>query len=160
MTATITRKPSVAQAFGLEGEAWMRHANPVSVWTRFAALPMLAVAVWSRDWIGWYSLVPVVLSLVWIAVNPLFFAKPKSTANWASKGVLGERIWTEADHGTFPAEFWSRATTVAAVYQSVGLAIMAYGLYALHPIAAVAGVLITQGGRPGTSTAWCCCSTP
>ena len=39
MTATIKSKPSIARAFGLEGEAWMRHANPVSVWTRFAALP-------------------------------------------------------------------------------------------------------------------------
>src|SRR5919108_2649722 len=28
----------VAKLFGLQGEAWMRHANPLSVWTRFAVL--------------------------------------------------------------------------------------------------------------------------
>ena len=42
----------VTKLFGLEGEGWMRHANPVSVWTRFAVLPMGALAVWSREWIG------------------------------------------------------------------------------------------------------------
>jgi hypothetical protein len=40
---------SVARLFGLKGEDWQRHANPVSVWTRFAVLPLLALAVWSRD---------------------------------------------------------------------------------------------------------------
>jgi Family of unknown function (DUF6653) len=41
---------SVTRLFGLEGGTWMRHANPVSVWTRFAVLPLLALAVWSREW--------------------------------------------------------------------------------------------------------------
>jgi hypothetical protein len=41
---------SVTKLFGLEGERWMRHANSVSVWTRFAVLPLLALAVWSREW--------------------------------------------------------------------------------------------------------------
>ncbi|MEV4315663.1 DUF6653 family protein [Actinocrispum sp. NPDC049592] len=49
----------------------MRHANPISVWTRFAVLPLLAVSIWSRDWIGWRSLVPIVLSLVFMMVNPV-----------------------------------------------------------------------------------------
>jgi hypothetical protein len=44
---------SVNKLFGLEGDKWMRHANPVSVWTRFAVLPLMALAVWSREWIGW-----------------------------------------------------------------------------------------------------------
>jgi hypothetical protein len=29
---------SVTRLFGLEGDNWMRHANPVSVWTRLAVL--------------------------------------------------------------------------------------------------------------------------
>jgi hypothetical protein len=32
---------SVDKLFGLEGGSWMRHANPVSVRTRFAVLPLL-----------------------------------------------------------------------------------------------------------------------
>jgi hypothetical protein len=151
MTATTTTEPasksSVARAFGLKGESWMRHANPVSVWTRFAALPLIALAIWSRDWIGWMSLVPITLSVVWMGINPVFFKKPRSTRNWASKGVLGERIWAEANHATFPAEFQTRATTVAAVLQSAGMAIFAYGLWVLDPIAAVSGLLAVQVGK-------------
>jgi hypothetical protein len=86
---------SVAKLFGLEGDGWMRHANPVSVWTRFAVLPLLALAIWSREWIGWWSLAAVALALVFMMVNPLLFPPPRSTRNWASKGVLGERIWSD-----------------------------------------------------------------
>jgi uncharacterized protein DUF6653 len=77
---------SVTKLFGLEGERWMRHANPVSVWTRFAVLPLLALAVWSREWIGWWSLAAVALVLVFMMVNPLLFPPPRSTRHWASKG--------------------------------------------------------------------------
>lgn len=37
-----TSERKVARFFGLEGENWMRHANPISVWTRFAVVPLLA----------------------------------------------------------------------------------------------------------------------
>jgi uncharacterized protein DUF6653 len=141
MSTTITR------AFGLEGEAWMRHANPVSVWTRFAALPLLALAIWSRDWIGWLAVVPVALAVVWIAVNPLFFRPPRSTHNWASRAVFGERISTEADPAALPRQFRSRATTVATIGQVAGLALMAYGLVTLDLLATVAGLVVTQGAK-------------
>jgi hypothetical protein len=81
----------------------MRHANPVSVWTRFAVLPLLALAFWSREWIGWWSLAAVALVLVFMMVNPLLFPPPRSTWNWASKGVFAERIWANADKARIPA---------------------------------------------------------
>jgi hypothetical protein len=56
-----TSERRVASLFGLKGDSWMRHANPWSVWTRFAVLPLLVLAVWSRDWIGWWSLAGVAL---------------------------------------------------------------------------------------------------
>jgi hypothetical protein len=37
--ATVTTDTRLARLFGLQGESWLRHANPVSVWTRFAVLP-------------------------------------------------------------------------------------------------------------------------
>jgi hypothetical protein len=58
---------SVTKLFGLEGDAWMRHANPVSVWTRFAVLPLGALAVWSRQWIGWWSLACQIVGLAILA---------------------------------------------------------------------------------------------
>lgn len=61
-SAAPTSEQRVAKLFGLQGDTWTRHANPVSVATRFAVLPLLALSVWSRDRIGWWCLVPVVLS--------------------------------------------------------------------------------------------------
>ena len=109
MSGTPTVKPTgeqrVAKCFGLTGDSWDRHANPVSVATRFAVLPLLALSIWSRDWIGWWCLVPIVLSLVFMMVNPLLFPKPRSTRNWASKGVFGERVWSERNVVPVPAQF-------------------------------------------------------
>jgi len=53
----------LAKLFGLQGDRLLRHANPISVWTRFAVLPLLALSIWSPVWIGWWSLVPIALSL-------------------------------------------------------------------------------------------------
>src|SRR3954471_21984127 len=63
----------IAKLFGLEGENWMRHANPASVWTRFTVLSILSLAIWSRDWIGAWSLLGVGLAIAWMFVNPLLF---------------------------------------------------------------------------------------
>ena len=43
----------------MSDDSWMRHANPWSVWTRYAAFPVLIAAIWSRVWIGWWALLPV-----------------------------------------------------------------------------------------------------
>jgi len=91
----------------------MRHANPWSVWTRFGVVSLIVLAVWSRDWIGWYSLIPVGLSLVWMMVNPLFFPAPRSTRNWASRGVFGERVWSERRNVEIPAQFRSPVPNIA-----------------------------------------------
>jgi hypothetical protein len=127
-TTRVTSEHRVAKMFGLEGESWARHANPISVWTRFAVLPLLALSIWSRDWIGWWSLVPVVLSLVFMVVNPLLFAKPRSTRNWASKGVFGERVWAERTGVPVPAQFTAAALAPTYAIQLLGAGVLAYGL--------------------------------
>ena len=128
---------TVPKLFGLSGDAWMRHANPASVWTRFAALPLLALSVWSRAWLGWFCLVPVGLALLWTVVNPRFFRPPRSTDNWASKAVLGERLWTERAGR-------SASLNVAQGFQVAGLAVMAYGLIVFDLVAVGTGVLLAQ----------------
>ncbi len=144
-TAKVTTDTRLARLFGLKGEAWMRHANPVSVWTRFAVLPLLAVSIWSRDWIGWWSLVPIALSLVFMVVNPLLFPKPRSTRNWASKGVFGERIWADRTNVELPDQFRnSPVAKVTYLFQVVGMAVLAYGLVELDLLAVVSGLVIVQ----------------
>jgi hypothetical protein len=137
----------VARVFGLTGDRWMRHANPLSVWTRFTILPLIALAVWSRTWLGWWSLVPVAMVIVWNFVNPLLFPPPASTRNWASKAVLGERIWTDRDRIDLPAPHRSRVPDVASGYAAVGLVLLVYGLVVFDVIAVVAGILIVAGGK-------------
>jgi hypothetical protein len=61
--------------------------------------------------------------------------------------VLGERIWTEGDRSELPDQFSSVVPTVAASYQAIGLAPLAYGLAKLEATPTVLGVLIVQGGK-------------
>lgn len=143
--AKVTTDAKLARLFGLKGEGWLRHANPISVWTRFAVLPMLALSIWSRTWIGWWSLIPIALSLVFMIINPVLFPKPRSTKNWASKGVFGERIWADRTKVELPEQYRSsRAANVTYLFQLAGMVVLAYGLFRLDLISVVAGLLIVQ----------------
>ena len=144
-TGKTTSDTKLARLFGLQGEGWLRHANPWSVWTRFAVLPLLAVSIGSRDWIGWWSLLPIALVLAFMVVNPVLFPKPASTRNWASKGVFGERIWADRTKVELPDQFRSsRVAKVTYLFQVVGMAVLAWGLVELDLLAVVAGLVITQ----------------
>jgi Family of unknown function (DUF6653) len=117
-TTKITSDANLARLFGLQGDSWLRHANPISVWTRFAVLPLLAVSIWSRAWIGWWSLIPIALSLIFMVVNPLLFPKPRSTKNWASKGVLGERIWADRTKVELPQQFRRHESRTSRIWSN------------------------------------------
>lgn len=84
---------TIATIMGMDDATWARHANPWSGWSRLTILPLLALAAWSRLWIGWWALAPLSAVLVWAWLNPRLFPPPCSTDNWMSKGVLGERVW-------------------------------------------------------------------
>ena len=93
----MTLEKKMAGFFKLTDENWMKHANPWSVYTRYSVLPIIVLAFWSRVWIGWWSVVPVIVSVAWMFFNPVFFKRARSTNNWASKAVLGERVWLNRD---------------------------------------------------------------
>ena len=83
----------IPKAFGMSDEAWRRHANPWSVYTRFAAIPAMILAVWSRVWLGWWALVPVGVVVVWLWLNPHVFPAVTTPRSWAAKGIYGEKLW-------------------------------------------------------------------
>jgi hypothetical protein len=60
----MTLERRLASMFALDDATWMRHANPWSVWSRNTGLPLLILAFWSRTWIGWWSIVPIVVAVV------------------------------------------------------------------------------------------------
>lgn len=112
-------------------DAWFKHANPWSVWTRFATLPFIILAIWSRVWIGWYCLVPIVLLVVWIFVNPRLFPKPASFKSWGSRAVLGERVYTNQHAKPIP-EHHKLPIKILNGLQTISGCILAYGLWDLH----------------------------
>ena len=125
----------------MDEDAWMRHANPWSVWTRFlTCVPLLSLAVWSRLWIDWYSVFPVGLALLWIWYNPRAFLAPKSTDNWASKGTFGERIFLMRRKSDLPKHH-VYAANVMTLFSLIGSVIWIYGLYELNFWATIAGVI-------------------
>lgn len=119
---------------------WKRHANPWSVWTRFAAIPAFALAAWSRVWLGWWSLVPIVLVVVWLFLNVFIFPPILTPRNWASKGIYGEKLWL-AKRSEIPAPYaiiqrWLIALGIA------GMALLAWGLIQLHLWLCALGIVV------------------
>ena len=88
-----TFESKIAKKFKLDDTTWMKHANPWSVYTRTSALPFLTIAILSRVWFGWWSLLFILIAIAWIWFNPRLFPEVKYTDNWASRGVFGERVW-------------------------------------------------------------------
>lgn len=115
-----------ARAHGMDDAVWRRHANPWSVWTRMATLPVLLLAIWSRAWLGPWAWVGVVLVFLWIALNPRLFPPPRHTDNWASKATFGERLWLRRRELTLPARhrMLPHALTAAA---GLGMAVALIG---------------------------------
>jgi hypothetical protein len=118
-----------ARLAGMSEQAWKRHANPWSVWTRFAAIPWLIVAIWSRVWIGWWALAPVALVILWLWWNPHAFPPIDKPTAWSSKGIYGERLWLQS-RSRRPAGFRvvQRIWTLGAI---AGTALLLWGLVAL-----------------------------
>lgn len=128
----------------MDDAAWARHANPWSVYSRMTILPLVALAVWSRVWLGWWALVPIGLCLLWTWANPRLFAKPACTDTWASQGTFGERLFMEQEdfkhnHG--------RAVAILTVANALGFAILAWGLIRLNPWITLWGLTTTMGAK-------------
>ena len=80
-----------------------------------------------------------------MVVNPLLFPPPRSTRNWPSRAVLGERVWAARDTADIPEQFRSTSAANASyAFQLVGVAALAYGLVVLDPITTVTGLVLVQ----------------
>ncbi|GAB5468213.1 MAG: hypothetical protein Kilf2KO_12430 [Rhodospirillales bacterium] len=111
----------------MDGTAWARHANPWSAYSRLAGSPLLFFAVWSLHWIGWWSLLPIALMAAWTWLNPRLFPPPTETASWASRGVLGERVFLNRKRIAIPREHL-RLAWITTAASAVFLVLALYGL--------------------------------
>ena len=134
-----------AQRAGMTDEAWCRHANPWSVWTRFAAIPLMLAAIWSRVWIGWWSLVLIRLVIAWLAWNPHAFRPVEEPVAWSSRGIYGERLWLR-DRSRMPAGFAvvQRVWIAGAIF---GAALVIWGLSTLQVWPTVFGATLLIYGQ-------------
>lgn len=131
---------------GMDDSVWARHASPWSVWTRIPILPVLALAIWSRVWLGWWCLALIAALVVWIYFNPRVFAAPAHLNAWASKGVLGERVFLARK--TKPiAQHHASWGILLSIVAGVGLIPLIYGLWALDFWLVVLGLTITVGAK-------------
>jgi hypothetical protein len=134
---------AMERMMAMDDATWARHANPYSVYSRFTALPLLTLAIWSRAWLGWWCLLPIALSALWIWYNPRAFHPPKSTDNWASRVTMGERLYLNRKTNPIKNHHTGvlKLTTILSV---VGLLFLILGLAMLHLWATVFGMLIVM----------------
>jgi hypothetical protein len=142
----MTVERIIASLFKLTDENWMKHANPWSVWTRYSVLPLIILAFWSRVWIGWWFIIPGLISLVWMFLNPILFKKPGSTRNWASKSVLGERVWQNRNRIEVP-EYHKPIIYILNGISSVGMLFSIWAIVVLSVWPAVLGVSLAYLGK-------------
>jgi hypothetical protein len=142
----MTIDARMAKAFGLEGDAWQRHANPWSVYTRIPIPPLLAAAISTRTRLGWGALVPVGLVCAWAAVNPRAFPPPKSLDHWASRGVLGETYWANRKEVPVPPRH-RVAPNVLGVVSALGLPFIARGLVVRDRWMVLFGLAVQMAGK-------------
>lgn len=134
-----------SRLMSMSDDVWRRHMNPWSVYTRMLTLPLFALAIWSRVWLNWFALIPVGLVIIWTWLNPRIFPEPKSTDNWASKVVLGERLLIS--HSAQELKLSSQHIAVNRVtnlLSSIGAMVMLIGLYQLNLWMTLCGMLTSM----------------
>ncbi len=137
---------TLARLHGMDDAVWQSHANPLSVWTRVPVLPLLALAIWARVWLGWFCLFPIAALMFWTWINPRAFGPPTSTDNWASKGVMGERVWLNDARLPIPGHH-KMAARVLNGFTALGLIPLIYGLWTLSIWPTLLGLVMVVGGK-------------
>lgn len=130
----------------MDDATWRRHANPLSGWTRFAILPALSLAVWSRVWLGWGAIVPVLAVVLWTWANPRAFPPPDDYGRWISRGVLGERLWLDRARRAVPMHH-ARAAWATTAVAALGVLPFIWGIWRLDPFATLLGLALMIGGK-------------
>lgn len=139
----MTIEKRLAKLFSMDEKARSRHTNPWSVLTRISTIPLLALSIWSRVWLGWWSLVPILITILWVWLNPRVFPEPKSTNNWASKVVLGEWVRMNRKEVPIPRHhiIWGNILTYSGI---ASMALFVYGLVVLHLWITILGGLLVM----------------
>lgn len=139
----MTLEKYFAQLFRMNEKARRRHTNPWSVLTRISTIPLLGLVFWSRVWLGWWSLAPIIIAISWLWLNTRIFPEPKNTNNWASKVVLGE--WVRMNRKKVPIpKHHLLLPNILTVIGIIGMILFVYGLVVLHLWLVILGGVIAM----------------
>ena len=141
---TLERK--IARAFALDDETWLCHANPWSVLLRNTVLPLLVLAFWSWLWIGWWAIALIALALLWTWFNPRIFPAPSSLDHWASKAVMGERVWLNRDAVPVPERHRTIPNILSGV-SGIGMLFVFWGVLMFEFWPTVFGMALVYCGK-------------
>jgi hypothetical protein len=90
----------------------------------------MIAAVWSRQWLGWWAVAPVLLVIAWLAINPFVFPAVGPSRSWVSKGIFGEQFWlTERERVPASPRHVLRSLVAVGL---IGMMVLAWGLWRLH----------------------------
>jgi hypothetical protein len=142
----MTLGKRIASFFGMNDDTWAHHANPWSVWSRTTVLPLLILAAWSRTWIGGWALGLGAAALCWTWYNPRLFGPPASLDNWASKSVMGERIWIHRDETSVPDRHRLVPNVLNAI-SGVGILFVIWGVVQLAVWPTLFGMALNYAGK-------------
>ena len=142
----MTLERRIAAFFRLDDETWRRHANPWSVVLRNTSLPLLVLAFWSRVWIGWWAIAPVMGAVFWTWLNPRIFPAPRSFDHWTSQSVLGERVWLNRDTVPVPVHH-RRAPYILSTVGGLGALVVGWGVLALEIWPTLFGAALVYLGK-------------
>jgi hypothetical protein len=78
--------------------------------------------------------------------NPVLFSKPKSTNNWASKSVLGERVWKNRNKVPVPAHH-KTAPNILNIISLIGMLLSIWAIIAISIWPAILGVALAYIGK-------------
>ncbi|NLL89769.1 MAG: hypothetical protein GX226_01485 [Dehalococcoidales bacterium] len=132
--------------YSLTEDNWKKHANPWCVLTRYASLPLIMLAFWSRIWIDWWAVIPILIALGWTVLNPWLFKDAVSTNNWASKSVIGELILQNTDRINIPDQHKNFARILKNIFM-LGLMLSIIAISILDIWMAVLSVLVVYASR-------------
>ncbi|NVK54716.1 MAG: hypothetical protein HWE26_03815 [Alteromonadaceae bacterium] len=138
---TIERR--LAQLFRLNSKGWERHANPMSVWSRYSVLPVFLMALWLREFSVVLSISLFVLALLWMFFNPLLFPKPKDLSSWASKAVKGEQLYLNRDKVSLPDHHQLPLYAILKFSASLGFLLSFWAAYTFNMVVCILAVFIT-----------------
>lgn len=120
---------------GLPEIDWDRRAHPAAALYRIVlAQPLIVLALWSRAWVGWSSLILIALAIAaWRLAPRLASPAGAGADSWATLATRGERLRRE---GAFPAEARTLGRAELLAGAAFGTAVI--GALVLHrPLAAL-----------------------